>query len=477
MINLFDESTRKAIAEFIKGEQPRLSYNGQIFQILEGNLKPLLNQRMLDDLGPDSVKAAQTRTAPINVLEKVVDKQTSIYSGRVVRRVEGPNVTDSDRELLKWYEDVLDMNQKMSSNNEFFNAYQYALLQIALNIKAGELTGKPFIRSAPNHQFLVLNDQYSVDPTSPDLIILCIGAYKDDLGREHTKFALYTDQQYVIMNESGELLLGEMQKRDQDGTNPYGVTPFEYANASQNMVMPMVQTDNLDMALLIPLLLTDLNYAAKFQCFSLFVSIDIDDQKISISPNSILRLKSDPKGDKPDFKVIKPEVDISEVLNLAASEMGLWLSTKGIRPGTVGTVGQDNFASGVSKIIDESDTFESKNKQIILYMAFEKRFWDRLFRHIHPVWVETRKIENTALLSEGAYIVTEFEKPVPLQTRGEKVTDLDLEVTAGFISRKRAVAALNPDLSEDALEELMEEINEERVIREPTDEPVEVPEL
>lgn len=451
-MDLFAESDRKMLAAFIEGEKHRLTFNEQIFTILEGNIKSLLEEKMKSDLGPESFQEAWTRETPVNVLRKIVDKQTRIYSREVVREVVGPNASEEDKALVNWYVEQLSLDTKMGANNENYNAFLYSLLQVGINNR------KPYVRTIPNHHFLVFNHPDNPDPTAPDAIIICLGKYKDKAGLDRGMYAVYTDMQFIIMDSQAEILYEEMVRRDQDGFNPYGALPFTYVNASQNLIMPLTQQDNKDMTLLIPLLLTDLNYAVKFQCFSVFVAIDVEDSKIKISPNAILKLKSDPKGDKPSFEAIKPTVDITESLNLAASEMGLWLTTKGLRPSTVGTVGADTFASGVSKIIDESDAYESEKKQIRAYEKAEAEFWELLLRRIHPIWVAGNLVDNLHTLTEGSRVVTRFAKPVPMQTRGEMVAELNAEVIAGFLSRERAIRRLNPDMDDEEIQTLMTEI-------------------
>lgn len=464
MINLLDEESRKGIAEFIKCETDRLEYNKKIFTILGGNLKTLLQQKMLEDLGPKSFAAAQFRQAPINIFKKIMDKITRIYQDNVVRTVEGGN--DADAKLVQWYEEQLNLDSKFSKNNENFNAFLYSLLQIGLTDlefqeNPNQEFKKPFVRTIPNHQFLVMNVS-STDPTSADVVIVCMPKRKNPDGTYDSIYYVYTKYQFVIMNQQGEIQSGMMADKELDGTNPYGVNPFSYANASQDCVMPDIQTDNLDMSLLIPLLLTDLNYAVKFQAFSVFVAIGLKNVKAELSPNCVIEFDVNPAADKSSFETLKPTVDITEVLSLAASQMSLWLSSKSVRPTVVaGDLGVDSFASGISKIIDEADTYEALKWQITVYKKFEADFWERLLRHMHPQWVAAGVIENKTIFSAGARVVTKFATPSPMQTRGELVKQLDEEGQAGFISKKRALKKLNPEMTDDDIADLLKEIDDE----------------
>lgn len=462
MIDLFSESDRKQVAAFIKNGKFRLEYNEKIQSILDGAIQGLLEERMKEDLGTKSYMAASTRKAPINVFRKIIDKLTKIYDQPVIRTVE--NGTQSDLELVQYYEKALNVDRKFGKNNLKFNAFYYSLIQIGLKESNSFLSSikKPFIRTIPNHEFLVMNAS-KTENNSPDVIILCMEKRRLANGLDEEVYYVYTDHQFIIMNQNGSIISDLMQEKDLDGINPYQVTPFAYSNESDDNAMPAVQTDNLDLSLLIPLLLTDLNYAVKFQAFSVFVAINLDDKKIEFSPNSIISFHTPPgEGDnKASFEAIKPTIDITQTLSLASSQMALWLSTKGVRPGQIAQIGADQLASGISKMIDESDTYESIKKQIKIYEDTEKEFWEKLLHHMHPAWVASGLVENKTIFSSEARVVTKFTQPMPMQTRSEKVAELSAEKLAGFTSRKKAIKALNTGLTDQDIEDLILEIDDE----------------
>jgi hypothetical protein len=471
MINLLDSGDRELIADFIEANQSRLAYNHDIFEILEGNLAPLLEERMIEDLGVDSSKAATTRKSPINVFRKVIDKLTRIYSEPVKRTV--VDGTKEDEALLAWYEKILKMNTRMSVANENFNAYLYSLIHIVLNDIDEDGRGVPFMRTIPNHQFLVMNSSL-IDPTSPDVIILCMGKIankKDPKQIDRKVFWVYTDSQFVIMDGEGEIISEMMAKYQMLGSNLYEILPFTYTNQSQNLVMPSIQSDNKEMAILIPLLLTDLNYAVKYQAFSVFYGIDVEDKGIKISPNVLLNFESKQGagGDsKPQFDVIKPTVDIAETLSLASSQMSLFLVTKGLRAAAIGQLGTDQFASGISKMIDESDAYDAIKKQINVFVETEDDFWNVKLRQIHSYWIRNGLLrDQTQDFSANARIVTEFTEPEPMQTRKDLIDELTSEVEAGFTTVEYATRKLYPNLTEDELKEHIAEAEADRVKRAP----------
>jgi hypothetical protein len=70
-------------------------------------------------------------------------------------------------------------------------------------------------------------------------------------------------------------------------------------------------------------------------------------------------------------------------------------------------------------------------------------------------------VENVGSFSPNLKVKTTFAVQLPMQSRGQVVTDLKNEVSAGFISRQRAIKRLNPELSEGEIQELISEIDTE----------------
>jgi len=211
---------------------------------------------------------------------------------------------------------------------------------------------------------------------------------------------------------------------------------------------------------------SDLNLAAMFQCFSILWTIDLNDTNLKFAPNAVWALKSDPTSDKkPEIGSIKPQVDYDQVLGLIQSQLTIWLSTKGIRAGSVGTLTTDNFASGISKLIDEMDTYEARQKQTGIYLKAEAELWDLTLNYMHPYWADSGQIDNPARWTPTATVATKFAVQLPAQSRGVAVRDLRDEYAAGFISRRGALAKLNPEMSDAELDALMVEIDAERTIK------------
>jgi len=458
-----------ALLEHIRHNAKYWTDNHALIDIYEGNLKPYVEESLRAQLSAQAYEQTKGRVSPINVLQRIVDKLSKIYQEDPTRRVE--DGATQDDELLDFYEKCYRINTTMNCSNEFFNMSKASLLEPYVH------KGKPKLRVIPNDRFLPWSND-EVDPQNPTHIIVSHGKetyFKGAEKRTRKLFRVYTDEEFLIFDSDGNVRLDKMGENT-DGINPYGRIPFVYVNRSKNLLVPKLDTDMLAMTVLIPVTISDLNFAVKFLCFSIVYTIDADVEGMKKSPNAVWHLKTDADGVKPEIGSLDPSVDSDKVLALIQAEFSLWLNTKGIKPGSIGKLTTDNFASGISKMIDEMDTSEDRKKQVSFYADAEEDLWS-LTKTMHDYWVRTQQIDPMPLFSVDSKIITDFQEQLPTLTRGDIVEDLETEVNAGFTSRRRAIKKLNPKMTEDEIDELIAEIDQEKsanvVVSVPNDEPME----
>lgn len=462
-------SLKDDIPELIKHIEtyaPLLSHNEKLFDIYEGNLLPYVERALADQLSQQSFEQARHRISPLNVLVRIVDKLSKIFQQNPIREAvtqAGLRASPKDVELLKWYEATLKVNSRFNISNEFFNLFKNNLIQPFVH------DGKPKLRIIPSDRFLPYSND-PVDPTYPTHMILFMGSKTVDMDKGEQKtlsiYHVYTADEFLIFNSDGDVEAGRMMAiGNPEGVNPHGVIPFTYVNRSSNLLIPKPDSDTFNMAILIPVLLSDLNYAVCFQTFSIVYTLNgkLPDN-FKMAPNTVWPIEGKDDESTPSIGQIKPQVDIDQVLNLIQSELAFWLNTKGIRPGSLGKIGgaDTDFASGISKLIDEMDTTEARNRQVETYVDVEKDFWDLLLNHMHPVWARAGLIENKAIWTPTSKVITNFSEQIPLLNRGDLIRDLKEEVSAGFSTRKSAIKRLNPKKSDEEIDMLLKEIDLER---------------
>lgn len=439
------------VCETVKDHGNHLKAQQKTLDIYENNLMKYVDQALARQLSERSYRMACERMVPINIYPKVIDKLSNIYQQGVVREV--MDGTQSDTDLMNWYVKQMYMNETMHHSNTIFNACKSTLIHPFFDDKYG-----PRLRVIPNDRFIVESDD-PVDPLRVTRVTLLAG--KRD---QKEIYWVYTDTEFAIVTSDQKIDYAAMAMMgNPDGINPYGQIPFVYVNSSALKLTPSPDYDGIRMTEVIPVMLADLNLAAMFQSFSIMYGVDLSIENMTYAPNTFWFLKSDNPGEsKPEIGTIKPEVDFQEVLNLIQSQLSMWLGTRGIRANGVGELTQQNFASGISKVIDEMDTLDARQAQTSTFSCAEKDLWALILEKMHPMWVDQGKISQRALWTPGASVLTSFRLAIPGTTRTQLIDEQQKEYAAGFTTRRRAIQALNPTFTEADVDALLLEITEER---------------
>lgn len=428
-----------------------LEYKEDLFCIHEGELEQYIISALARTLGKDSksFEFAAQRIPPINVLKKIISKLSQIYNAAPTRSVVEGSASDQDQ--LQYYIRAFNLDSQMDVANEFYNLTKICFVMPFYNPETKRLN----MRVLLPHQFMPFGTDVNDRTRITELM-----TYQRCNAHNRKMFYAYSDTELISFDEDGNIYPTES-----NGVNIFGAIPGVYVRKSRNLLYPKDDTDMKAMTVLIPTMLADLNLASMFSCFSIMYGIDIADEDRKYAPNSFWHLKSDSDSDKkPEIGTIKPEADIEQTINLIVSEFSMWLNSKGIKPGSIGDINVSNISSGISKIIDEMDTFEDREKQAMVFsQAEENELWPLIMHKMHPVWV-AQGMETNKLFTPTAHVRVEFPQQEALKSRADRVAELKLEVDAGFMSRKTAIEKLNHGLPEDEIQEILDEINGEATV-------------
>ncbi len=441
-------------------QKDRMAHNNVLFNIYEGDLLTYILKDLKEQLSSTSYDYIKHRVSPINILKRLIDKLSKIYAKPPSREI--LKAKDSDKKLLSEYHKSMAINVNLGMSNEFFNLYKNTFIEPYVD------NGKPRLRILPSDRFFVYSRD-DVNPLRPTHFIKVMGTYKKADGSECMIFYAYTDEEFLIFNDKEEILLDKMAQIYEDAPDEFGQNPFKkipgiYINRSKVDLTPKIDTDTLAMTKLIPILLSDLNYAVMFQAFSIMYGIDLDEEGLKMAPNAFWRFKSSKSNPdaKPHVGVIKPEADIDKVLSLVREELAMWLNSKNIRPGTIGALNSENAASGVSKVIDEMDTSEDRQKQVPYFIDAERELHDLIINHMHPVWSEYEDFELKGKFSVGISVETTFPEQRPIMDINTATDAQIKQMDAGLQDRESAMKALNPDMTPEQIKEKLAKIDKER---------------
>lgn len=444
------------LVKYYKDNTDFFDHNAKLFDVSEGNLLPLILKDLKKQLSENSYEQIQHRVAPINVMNKVVSKLSTIYSKPPNRSVVGGKKRDNTAlgELIR----VMEYDTAMADANAFVNTFKSTWIEPFLD------EGMPRLRSIPSDRFFVWSNN-TVDPTRPTHLIKLMGV---DSETKAVIFYAYTADEFLVF-DSQENIRSEIMASigNPAGVNEYKVLPGVYVNRSKYCLMPMPDTDMLAMTKLIPILLSDCNFALMYQAFSIVYGIDVDDQNLKMAPNAFWRFKSSPTaaGDvKPEVGVLKPQVDSDKVLNLVQAEVAMWLDSKGIKAGSVGKIMADDSVSGVAKMIDEADTTEDRKRQVSVFSPKDSRLLELVINNMIPVWKRDPafKLEVT-FLGQAYRVSCDFPEQLPVVDEGA-TTDAEVKkLTAGLTTRELSIKKLNPDMTDEEVQELIAKIDAERI--------------
>jgi hypothetical protein len=449
----------KTLLDVYKDQKCLLDHNEEVFDIFEGDLETYILKDLKNQLSEQAFKEVRHRLSPINILLQIIDKLSKIYAKAPVRKVINGSAQD-EKNLTEWIKS-LDIDNSLGARdgaNGLFNLFKNVFVEPYLE------AGSPKLRVIPSDRFFV----YSSDKSNPMNIthfVKVMGSYKDQAGQKHIRFDAYTKDEFVSFNDD-EKVIDEVMKEHEivNDVNPLGTIPGVYVVRSKYNLMPKRDSDTLRMTKLIPIMLSDLNYALMYQCFSILYTIDCDQTGIKFGPNVIIDLKSDGISDKdPKIGMIKPEVDSDKALALIRTELQIWMQARNIRPGAMGDLTVQNAASAISKVVDEMDTSADRQAQVPYFQALEAKLFPLLFGPMHEYWklTEPEYALKGLTMDPKATVETTFAEQKPIVDSTKAIGDQKSLMELKLQTRRGALKELYPDWSDDQVDQRMKEIDEE----------------
>ena len=434
---------------YIQNHMSFTETNAQKMDIFEGDLLKYVVSILKSTLSENYFNAIKDRIIPINVLTRVIDKMSKVY-------VDSPQRSTGNDKGDQWLEQV-EADSSIDSFLGLADSYSHLFKGYLLQPYVDDRKIK--VRAIPYDRFLPIAGD-STKPEKMDGLITFMGEV--DLGNMNKQklYYYYSDSEFIPFTADGNIYSKALEGND--GVNTYGFIPYVYGNRSMTSVIPKQDTDILQIAKMIPVFLSDLGGAVMFQCFSILYGIDIKADNLTMSPNAFWSLKSDSTSDKtPSVGTIKPEADIDKVKNFIKDVFVLWLETKGVRVGSIGSTEGASNVSGISKIIDEMDVFEIKKNQIQFFKKEERDLWDKMVK-LSNIWSKSDEIDYD-IIPDDTIVTTEFDEPRPETPRSTEVDTITKEVNGGFLDKFTAIAKLYPDLTDEQIQERMENIKQEKL--------------
>lgn len=456
-----------SIVKHIDRYRSTSEFNLRLYEVDEGQLrKEVENSLTLEMLSKSALNRALQRIPAINILKKAVDKLSKVYAQMPIRSA----ADKADQVLADNLAKIADVDNTMSSANRLYNLQRMCAVEFFLEGQQQRT------RVLAGHQFLPFSDD-PVNPLNMTVMIKFMGSDIVSIERPVTAdgtrtgaltelrnvdiFHLYSDTEFLVIDSMGTVRLDKMRDMGmQSGKNSYGTIPFVYINASKFELVPYPNKTGLDMAILIPKLLTDLNYAAQFLSHSILYTRNTSIAGAEIHPDTIIDLGDGSEGQIPEIGTVDPKSDIESVLQLIEFQMSGYLSSIGIKNSTQGSMLPGREASGIAKIMDEGDATQERNVQAEEFKRFEKDLWSK-FSKMQEYWsrsanpLEKRKFTPDFVVNFSV----RFGEMKHTVTDADKLKKVETLRTLRLMSQKQAIKELNPDFTPEQLEQYVTELN------------------
>lgn len=457
-----------ALIEIWKGQEGLIAHNAEAFEIFEGDLLASLRTELKKQFtDPKTFKLSPAfddvmgRIPPINLLKRVIDKLSKIYAEPPKRKLPD-GAPKSDKDLLDFYIKAYEVDTAMggaNGANGLFNLFKNTWVEPFLD------QGKPRLRVVPSDRFFVYSND-RVNPTRPTHFVKIMGKMKvGQTNEERVIFYAYTSDEFLVFDDKQEVRTEIMaQLGNPAGNNPIKRLPGVYINRSKYKLIPTRDTDTIAMVKLLPIMLGDLNYALKYQCFSTIYTINVDQTKLEMNPNVVWDLKSNGTSDgEPKVGMIKPEVDSDKLLGSVKSQLALWMQSRNIKPGAMDGLNAENLASGVAKVIDEMDTSEDRKEQVPYFIVAEEDLW-ALTQILHnEIWSKDPMFdsEHKVAFSTEFKVQTMFAEQRPVVDSSKAIEDEKKKIEMRIQTREGALRALEPNLTDEQVQERLKAADKE----------------
>ena len=431
----------------------RINEDKDRFLVYQGQLKRIVRRAMEREFKKEeTIRELSHRLVPINIVQKIVDKLSTVYLNKPIRSSIDKNPQDD--ELIELYESAFKSDLRGRSANRYFKLHKHTATEFYI-----DKMGIPRKRVMPSQTYTPIS-MNSTDPESADIFVKHI---KFSSERDKQIHHVWTDEEFKIIDGKGNIINSLMMRMDNPkGVNPFGVIPQSHIKeADDGLILPISDDDLISIQIVISALLTDLTFASKYQLWSIYVLKGIKKRlEVFLNPNAILQL---PEG--VDLDTIKPDVDVDKSLMLIETLIGMLLTTKNLSVGDItGSLSVQNASSGIAKMIDRSETTEDRQDQESIFEDAEKEEWRKFSKNILPVWTKGRQLNNeySNSFSDNFDLSIKFTTSKPTISDSEKVKTEKEKVEAGFTTRRRSIKELNPHMEDGEVDDLIGEIKKEK---------------
>lgn len=439
------------VLNHIEKHQNLIQYNQKMLDIFQGQLLPYIEKHLQMELSPESYSIAKNRIPPINIVQQLIQKKAGTYTEPASRSVLIEN--EQDKELLNDFIQDNNLDQELAFFEEFLALGKYCSLELYFD-KDEE---KDKVRTISNNLYLPFSDSV-INPEEMTVYIKFMGEKDKLVVQEYSLegvklkipetymkktniYRLYSEDEYLEIDGDGDIIEHIIHND--------GKIPFIHIHEGNKMI-PVPDSDLYQLAIIIPSLMTDINYYIQFCTHSTMYGIDVElPPNVRKAPDAFWSIKSsDVEGATPSIGVISSNADTASIWETIQNLLTMWLETKGLKTSSQGKADGNNL-SGIAKVIDESDASRVRKRMKQLLLKTEYKLW-KLVSHLNHLDKQ---------YSEDFKVIVEFAEEIPLMDFDKLLTQEQSLKNLGLTTKKMSLVRLFPERTEEEIDIMLETIN------------------
>lgn len=500
---ILDPGFRKMVIKEIKGPENVSRKNEALkrYEIFKDNTKKWVLESLEDEgLREDTLKLMKSRASNISIAKKIIKKLARAYTNGVEREVDGSS--DAIETLAK----ELDMNSKMSKADQYVQLQKNVLvgcMPIENSVESYE--GKDVydlqLKVLDPHQFDVI--EYHSNREKAMVVILSDflersklnrtevllggdgrslvttpsygkGDQKDqviadtpsDQGSNRETFIWWSNNYHFTTDANGEVI---PEISPEELKNPIELMPWVTLAEDQNGSYWAEGGDDLvDGSILINKIITDMYSIAFHQGWGQMVISGKDiPNDLPVGPRKALILSQNSSDDPtPQVYFANANPPLGDWMSMIEQFTALLLSTNNLSPRTVaGKLDGADPISGISKLIDQSESTVDVSERQKMYIDNEPILWEIIRRW--QVLLKDAKALSSAFdeieVISDTNVKLEFGHPQPVITEDERLKNVETRKRIGLDTEIDLIKELNPGMSTEDAEKKLAEIKAQKL--------------
>lgn len=468
-------------------------------------IKMLLNQ-----FDQSTVEQMAYSVSNVSIIRKVIDKLARVYNNGVTREVEGD---EADTEKIQQLEDLLDFNTKLKTINKYLklnrNTVCYVKPCVDVDMNGLEVYSPKLLPLSP-HLYDVV-EQVS-DRTKPMVYILSnyevknqvsvsldaskegrsinnpqpvakgdgsdqgIADAKEDEDVDNRTFIFWTNNYHFTCNSKGAILINGMPHytvMEEEIENPIGEMPFiNFAIDQDNSFWAEGGKDLVDGGVLVNCMLTNMNHIAVTQGYGQFYMKGKNlPRNVLLGPDKAIVLEHEEGEPVPEIGYLSSNPPLSDLRQIIEMQTALILTSNNLSTSGVSTQlnGNNSAASGISMIIDKSESQEDVNDQQQVFMDNEPDIWRVISKWIALYDSQGSLSDEFKGLALGEdfeeNFILKFGKPQTILSETEQLSNLEKRKDLGLNTMVDLMQKDQPELDDEQAINKLEEIRLEKESR------------